>query len=217
MKERVYRHIIWDWNGTLLDDAWLCVEVINQLLRERALPPVSLDSYRAQFDFPVILYYERIGLPTDPEAFCTISQQFIDRYHERFEACSLRPGVSSTLEAIHRQGRPMSILSASRQDFLERAVRMFGVEPWFDSLNGIDTIHATGKLERGRKCIEALGIPPTDCLLVGDTVHDFEVASTLGLQCILLANGHHDAARLRATGMPVLESVSDLAQVLQVS
>ena len=30
-----YRHVIWDWNGTLLDDAWLCVEVLNGLLARR--------------------------------------------------------------------------------------------------------------------------------------------------------------------------------------
>ena len=215
VKGRAYRHIIWDWNGTLLDDAWLCVEVINQILRERKLPGVTLETYRSQFDFPVIRYYERLGLPTDPEGFGDLSQQFIDLYHERFRECTLRPGGSSTLEAIRAQGRQMSVLSASRQDFLEQAVRHFGLEEWFDTLNGIDTIHATGKLERGRSCIEALGIPPTDCLLVGDTIHDYEVAHTLGLQCILLANGHHDSARLQATGKPVLESVSELVRALR--
>ena len=40
-----YRHIIWDWNGTLLDDAWLCVEILNEILRRRNEQPVTHERY----------------------------------------------------------------------------------------------------------------------------------------------------------------------------
>ena len=40
-----YKHIIWDWNGTLLNDRWLCVEGINQALIKRGLNPISEDQY----------------------------------------------------------------------------------------------------------------------------------------------------------------------------
>ena len=38
MKLTAYAHVIWDWNGTLLDDAWLCVDVMNGVLRAHDLP-----------------------------------------------------------------------------------------------------------------------------------------------------------------------------------
>ena len=41
MTSRKYSHILWDWNGTLLDDAWLCVEVMNSMLAERDLPQIG--------------------------------------------------------------------------------------------------------------------------------------------------------------------------------
>lgn len=212
-----HRHILWDWNGTLLDDAWLCVEVVNGILHPMGLPAVTLDSYREHFDFPVARYYERIGLPTDPERFDAISQRFIAGYHERFDECSLRGGAEAALRALRTRGTSMSVLSASRQDLLELAVDRFGIAQYFASLNGIDTIHATGKLERGRELVRALGLPPSECVLVGDTVHDFEVARALGLDCILLADGHHGRARLEATGAPVIDALADLARVFRAA
>ena len=46
-----YKHIIWDWNGTLLDDRWLCVEGINQALVKRDLNPISENKYREILPF----------------------------------------------------------------------------------------------------------------------------------------------------------------------
>ncbi len=212
-----HRHILWDWNGTLLDDAWLCVDVVNGILGPLGLPAVTLESYREHFDFPVVRYYERIGLPTDPEQFDAISHRFIAGYHERFGECSLRAGAEDVLRTLHGRGTAMSVLSASRQDLLELAVGRFGIAQYFASLNGIDTIHATGKLERGRDLVDALGTVPAECVLVGDTVHDFEVAQALGLDCVLLADGHHGRARLEATGAPVIDSLAALARALRAA
>ena len=53
-----YKHILWDWNGTLLDDSWLCVEVLNDLLKEQGKDPISLKTYRNHFNFPVIHFYK---------------------------------------------------------------------------------------------------------------------------------------------------------------
>ena len=47
------KHVIWDWNGTLLDDAVLCVEVMNVVLARRKLPPLTAERYADRFRFPV--------------------------------------------------------------------------------------------------------------------------------------------------------------------
>ena len=52
-----YDHVIWDWNGTIIDDAYLCVEVMNQVLKNRDLPLINISSYRKNFCFPVKKYY----------------------------------------------------------------------------------------------------------------------------------------------------------------
>ena len=91
-----YKHILWDWNGTLLDDSWLCVEVLNDLLKEQGRDPISLETYRTHFNFPVIHFYEFLGFATDPVNFKAISHQFIAAYESRWlKECRLHAGVHS--------------------------------------------------------------------------------------------------------------------------
>ena len=57
----MFTHVIWDWNGTLLDDATACVAAINALLERRLLPQVTHQQYLDIFDFPVRNYYLQLG------------------------------------------------------------------------------------------------------------------------------------------------------------
>ena len=61
------KYIIWDWNGTLIDDAWLFVEIMNEELKERMLPQINIQDYRQHFTFPVKKYYERLGFDFQKE------------------------------------------------------------------------------------------------------------------------------------------------------
>ena len=61
--------VIWDWNGTLLDDAPVCVAAINDMLRERSLPQLSAERYQEIFCFPVSEYYRKAGFDFSKEPF----------------------------------------------------------------------------------------------------------------------------------------------------
>ena len=58
------KRIVWDWNGTLLNDVNLCFECINRLLVSKNLDPlIDLAAYRDIFEFPIQNYYQKAGLP----------------------------------------------------------------------------------------------------------------------------------------------------------
>jgi len=209
------RHVLWDWNGTLLDDAWLCIEVLNRLLDARGLAPIALADYRRHFDFPVIEYYRHLGFPVDAGEFEHISSSFISGYRSGVARCELHAGVREALGEVAARGLPQSVLSASEQGYLETDLSAFGLRARFHTVNGIDTIHAPGKLPRGAQWLEESGLAPHEVLMIGDTTHDWEVASALGLHCVLLASGHQDDARLRAVGTNVCASPAELATRLR--
>ena len=72
-----YTHLIWDWNGTLQDDVWLCIDVMNSLLHRRRKPAITLQQYREIFRFPVKDYYLKAGLDYEIEPFELIAEEFI--------------------------------------------------------------------------------------------------------------------------------------------
>ncbi|MGZ0656990.1 HAD family hydrolase [Coraliomargarita sp. W4R72] len=206
-----YKHAIWDWNGTLLDDTWLCVEVLNGLLARRGRAPITVADYRENFGFPVIHFYDYLGFDTDVDSFDQVSREFIGDYEARwFDECELHTGVDEVLTAMTELGMTHSVLSAAKQEALDSGVQHFGIRRHFTGLVGTDNIYAQGKVDRGRHWIEQLPWKPEEVVMIGDTLHDFEVAEAIGADCILLSHGHHTAERLATTGKPVLGSLREL-------
>jgi phosphoglycolate phosphatase len=58
------------------------------------------------------------------------------------------------------------------------------------------------------------GIDPGDAVFVGDTRHDAEVAEEIGVDCILIPNGHHTEERLRKCNATVVGTLSELLKIL---
>jgi len=212
-----YKHAIWDWNGTLLNDTWLCVEVLNGLLARRGRGPITEDDYRANFGFPVIHFYEYLGFETDVDSFDCVSQEFICDYEARwFQECILHPDAESVLQSMSDLGLTHSVLSAAKQEALDAGIAYYGIREHFMGLVGTDNIYAEGKVGRGRHWIEQLPWSPGEVVMIGDTLHDLEVAEAIGTDCVLMAHGHHSPERLAATGKPVVHSLRELVEYLRI-
>ncbi len=205
-----YKHIIWDWNGTLLDDADVSVEVMNRLLKRRNMPPLTVDKYKEIIDFPIIKYYIRLGFDFSLEPFDKISVEFIQEYNNSCKSTNLHHYAEAVLGLFKSSGLSQSILSAAHQDYLEWYVTYFGIRDYFIGLIGLDHIHATSKIDNGRRWLEQLPYTPEEVLLIGDTVHDYEVSREIGCDCILVANGHHSINRLKNCSCKIHNSLNSI-------
>lgn len=206
-----YRHLIWDWNGTLLDDLDLSIEVMNAILARRLLPALDRTRYHTLFDFPVRAYYERLGFDPVRDPFERLSTEFISGYDARRLESRLHRDARGTLAAAATAGLRQSILSAYRHETLHEIVAHFGLTSHFEHIAGLDNIHAHSKVALGHDLVRRLAIAPAEILLVGDTLHDLEVARELGVDCALISGGHHPAARLIAGGARVFPDLAAFA------
>lgn len=207
---RQWEHILWDWNGTLLADTSICVDVLNELMAERGLTPITHEHYRETFDFPVIEFYRTLGFPLDRVEFEETSHRFISRYEELARDCPLHPGAFELLQKLAGEKRSQSILSAAQQTALERTVALYGLSSCFQDLMGASDIFAHGKEERGLRWMTLSGLEPKRVLLIGDTLHDWKVAQAMGIECLLVAHGHHSLDRLQRSGCPVVDGFAEL-------
>ncbi|MFI5335173.1 MAG: HAD family hydrolase [Opitutales bacterium] len=208
-----YRHIIWDWNGTLIDDLDYCIGLMNGLLQRRGLPLLDRARYHEVFDFPVRDYYARLGFDPAMDTFESLSVEFIGAYDARRWDCPLHAATRPTLVAARAAGFSQSLLSAYRHETLREIVGHFGLTGYFTELAGLDNIYAHSKADLGRAQVAALGLPPAEIVLIGDTLHDLEVARELGVACVLVAAGHHPAAKLRRHHDLVVGSLAELTGV----
>jgi len=204
-----FEAILWDWNGTLLNDVSVAVAVVNQLLTERDLEPISVERYLEVFTFPVRDYYELIGFDLINEPFEIPAFQYITNYNKAVEACSLHREVVPLLKRLQDKGCRQFILSAMEQQQLEKTISDSGISLFFEELCGLDNHFATSKVENGKLLIKARGLNPESTLMIGDTVHDYEVAQAIGCCCVLVAHGHQSKRRLLKTGAEVLDALDD--------
>jgi phosphoglycolate phosphatase len=208
-----YSHIIWDWNGTLLNDAWLCVDVMNNMLTKRDLPLITLEIYRNIFDFPVRDYYLKLGYDFDVESFEKVGMEFMILYNQRQKECSLHLEVVSVLEDISKLGLSQSILSAREQNELRQETVDLGVSHFFERQYGLDDHYAHGKTDVGIKLLDDLKVPKEKVMFIGDTRHDSEVADELGIDCVLVPMGHHSLQRLKSCNKRIIQSINELSNL----
>jgi phosphoglycolate phosphatase len=211
-------YVIWDWNGTLIDDVAAAVNALNRMLTIRGVAPVTQDFYRAHFGFPVRPFYAVVGLDLEREDWdkiCTDFHQFIAEEPNQH----LRPDALAALRFVRDQGGHQSILSALRQDLLLRDTAREGVQAFFDATFGVDNLDGATKLSRGHDLTAHLKAtrllaPSQPAFFIGDTLHDAEVGAALGATPILVEGGHQNGDRLRASGHTVVPSL--LAAVRQI-
>jgi len=201
-------HILWDWNGTLLDDTQAALDTLNAMLARRGGRPISMDFYRDNFSFPVKPFYEAIGVRLGDEDWDALAVEYHDIYAAQPKR--LNPESVAALEYARGRGCRQSIVSALRQDLLDAITAELGVSEYMDFIYGVDNLDGRSKTDRARELVAAIGADPADVVMIGDSLHDKEVADALGVRCVLCAQGSHAAWRLRAvapTGDTLMESV----------
>ena len=192
---KAYTHIIWDFNGTILDDVQVSIESANRLLRSHGLPVIhTVEEYREKFGFPIIDYYRRMGFDFEVTPYDELAVEWVAYYLEEKKKASVFGDIPTVLQRLREKGIAQIILSATETGMLEGQVRELGIRDYFDTLLGLSNIHAYSKEEIGRDWIATH--PEAVPLMIGDTDHDAKVADAMGIDCILLACGHQQRAHL---------------------
>lgn len=210
-----YTHVIWDFNGTLLDDVLACIDSANQLLAAHNLPLLkSTEEYRSKFGFPIIDYYRRLGFDFETLPYADLAVEWVAYYLENSRSSAvLYPDVTQALGRLRDMGISQLILSATERTMLENQVATLGIRPYFETLLGLDNIHAYSKEEIGMRWRQEN--PNARVLLIGDTEHDAQVAAAIGADYVLVARGHQSRETLESCQpLLVADTLKELERVL---
>lgn len=204
------RLVLWDWNGTLLDDLAYAIGVRNRTFPAFGLPRIgSVAEYHRQFTFPVRRYYERAGV-TD-ETFVAVAHAWMAEYVRGFDAVPLHGDAVETLARFAAAGVRQAVLSATRRDMLESQIARFPIRACFTDVLGLSDIYARSKEAVGLDYLARCGVPAASTLMIGDTLHDAEVARAMGTGCVLVARGHQSRETLLTAGVPVMDTLVEAA------
>ncbi len=209
-----YKHIVWDWNGTLLNDAEACAHAVAEMLEKREMGTLTLEEYRDRIVFPVINLYYIAGFDMEKEDFKSICDEYIENYLKCFPSLRIQNDARDILQKLKDKGLSQYIVSASGLDILLKQVRHYGLEEFFIHILGQKDNQGDSKVHLAQQLIALTQCRPEEVLFIGDTLHDDEVAKEAGFDCCLVANGHCSSERLVKTGSPVYENLTAMYEAL---
>lgn len=192
--------LIWDWNGTLLDDVEVNFKVINKMLSKRGLEPLSLSSYKELFCFPVTSFHRQIGFDFEKESIEDISAEYHAIYRMYESGLKLNADTSFVIDSLREKGTSQYVLSAAMKTDLVKMLCSFDIADKFDGVYGVSDFCATGKVGIGKQLMQDRSLNPQRTLRIGDTLHDAEVAESLGVNYVLYSGGHNSYELLNKKG-----------------
>ena len=77
------KHIIWDFNGTLLNDTQLSLDVDNNVFEKLGIPAITLDDYRNNMTMPVRDFYPAVGVDYSVHSYETIARLWLDEFNQK--------------------------------------------------------------------------------------------------------------------------------------
>ena len=209
-----YKDIIWDFNGTIIDDVEVGIKSVNPLLAARGLKTLdSLAEYQSVFTFPIKEYYRNLGFDFDAEPYEVIAHEWVANYNALMPEIKLVDGVRELICAFEDEGAVQMILSASEGEMLKRQLAGFGLENKFSKILSLDNIYAHSKVDIAKEYFKSVRDKGA-YLMIGDTEHDADVAREVGIDAALVASGHMSREKLETTGFPVYDNLRELAKAL---
>jgi len=201
-----YENVIWDWNGTLLNDAHIGYQAETELFRRYGLKTQTAEERRKNFCMPIEVYYTRMGFAFSKVDYQAISDEWLSIYESFVETAPVFEGVSDMLHAIQSAGKKQFVLTAAPEVHVHAMTQKHGIHHYFDAVYGLANARADSKIERGSELIRDNLIDPDRTILIGDTTHDYEVGEALGTDVLLIADGHNSFEALCKVHHNVLPS-----------
>ncbi len=195
-------HLVWDWNGTLLDDLTLVVAATNASLATVGGPPSRPRSIASDFRRPISdVLRARVGRTLVMGEFAALDRAFHDAYRRGLPHTGL---VGDAMDAIAAWPGTQSLLSMFFHDELVPAVAVRGLNTHLSRVDGLrDALGGGSKAPHLRAHLNTLGLRGAECVLIGDSVDDADAADAVGAEVVLYAGGFTHESTLRATGRPV--------------
>jgi len=186
---------------------------MNQILERLNLPLLTTSKYKSIFTFPVKDYYSSAGIDFEIHDWDTMAHEFIANYRQNLPQATLHEGVTEILSFFKNKLLRQFILSAMQQEFLMESVTAMNITKYFDQIVGLNDHYAHTKEENAILLVEETGLPKDSILMIGDTLHDFEVAEAAGVHCILVAYGHQSEERLKSSGTLVCRDLQEVVNL----
>lgn len=211
-----YDLLVFDWDGTLIDSAPTIVFCIQSACRDLGLPVPADEraSHVIGLGLREALSSAIPGLP--PEGYGRVIERYRMHFLGRDAGIPLFRGVQAMLTGLSDRGHVLALATGKSRAGLMRALDHTGLKSLFASSRCADQCAPKPAPDMLVALMDELGMNPANTLMIGDTVHDLQMAANAGTQAVAVSYGAHSQEQLAAFApLACLASVDSLTQWLR--
>ncbi|WP_411079785.1 HAD family hydrolase [Streptomyces sp. cmx-18-6] len=211
-------HLVFDFNGTLLDDNAARLRALNDSLAALGVAPIGMPQYRQTFCVPVPRFYARLlGRALTAQEWELADGIFQRRYPAYARTDSvLMNGAAEVLAAWADAGHSQSVLSLHTHAELLQEVERLAISPYFTLVDGRRGPTGGTKADAMRRHLELLPVDVTRVVAIGDTLDDALAARNAGIPAVLYSGGAQLGQDLASAGVPVAGSLREAVDLARV-
>ncbi len=209
-----YTTIIWDFNGTLVDDVYAALGAVNDMLTRRDQKIITIDDYYKAVDTPIWKFYEQVFTPgtiTPEEAIA----EFATGYDKHIKSEPLMEGANQVLSYLASLHKTQLVVSASHIDKVTSRLVSLGVMDYFQKVLALTDYNAGDKTFLAQRYITNNGISSDDVVVIGDCVADWQMSKNLHCDCILNTKGHQSRREFSVTDALIIDSLLELKNIIK--
>jgi phosphoglycolate phosphatase-like HAD superfamily hydrolase len=209
-------HVVWDWNGTIFDDAELTMSVTSDNFQKAGFGPVTKEAFQAAYRRPLRdFYHDLAGGPLTEAQWQELNDRWHEEYERRAAGVRLAAGVEDALAFVAAQRWTQSLLSMYPQEGLLEFVNTHNLEPVFTRIDGTrNNTSWRPKTEYLAAHVETIAVEPESVILVGDTEDDMIAARQVGIRAILYDGGMHPSDTLDTRHEVVARNMAEVIELL---
>lgn len=208
------KSIIFDWNGTLINDTKLTFQTELNSFKKNGIKVKSINYYRGIFVHPISKYYDLVGLNPKDYDYEKLNNEFFEEYKKQWRNVHLFKNAKEVLIDLKCAGYDLYIISATEINLLKEQLEFFGIIDLFKDIIASDNTSAVGKTEYGKIFAKEHNLTKENCVLVGDTTHDYELSEALDIPIIFFSKGHNTKKRLKTLNLPIADNYKQLKKMI---
>lgn len=187
----MFRNLIFDWSGTLVDDLGPVLEATNLVFESYGRDPLDRDAFRRHFRLPYSEFYQEF-LPD--VSLDELESRFRPAFHGSKAPVFVLPHAREKLEWCATHGIRCFVLSSMHREAFHQQLEEFGLEPFFEATYA----GVVDKREMIHEILATHKLNPGETAFVGDMTHDIETARHGGISSIAVLTGYTHAEPLAA-------------------
>jgi phosphoglycolate phosphatase len=211
-----FRLLVFDWDGTLADSALVIVNAIQNACLDMGQedPGETRARYAIGLGLKEAISHVAPKLPESEYA------KFAERYRTHYFAgdgeIPLFAGIAELLDELAERGHLLAVATGKSRAGLEHSLRISRLTGRFDATRCADEGYSKPNPEMLLTLMDRLGTQARETLMIGDTVHDLNLARNAGTPAVGVAYGAHASPDLRALEpLAVVDSVAELSRWLR--